>query len=170
MRFNFFPDGHLVPSNLPRPQTTCHVGDDEFAIFAGSIVAFNSERPTVLLSIGGADIIKADMDENGRIHLSTLKLYDDQNEIIARITSDGLWVHPLMRRERPDYSTLVIYDRRDAEVLKIKFINSNTIAISGIFRYPNRPPVILSDRESQIGPLRLGSGCLGHSKVGIQFN
>jgi hypothetical protein len=100
-------EGLLVPSNLPRPETRCSIPENNFAIYSGGGVTYGPTRPAALLTMGGQEIISADGLDNGAIRLRTSRLYDDQNEIIARVTNNELWVHPLARRERPDFGTLI---------------------------------------------------------------
>jgi hypothetical protein len=95
-------------------------------------------------------------------------LFDEDGDIIARITDDKLWVHPLARRERPDFSTLTVYDKRDVEVLKLEFLNHNSIRIRGIFRLPRQSPVIISD-EFINGPILAAGSCANGVGTGFAF-
>jgi hypothetical protein len=65
------------------------------------------------------------------LKLKTLRIYDDKNEIIARISENRLWVQPLARRVQPDFSTLLVYDRHDEEVLRIKLLHRKAVSIGG---------------------------------------
>jgi hypothetical protein len=69
--------------------------------------------------------------------VSLLKIFDDRNDIIARIDVDGFWVANTVRKKRPDQSTLVVYDHYDREVLKIHLLNDRAMSLTGIFRLPS---------------------------------
>ena len=155
-------EGILTPSNLPRPSTSCPMNDGDFAVFAGGGAAVSPQTPAVFLMIAGEEVIAADRLDNGSIRLKTIRLYDDQNEIIARVSDNTLWVHPSARRVRPDLHTLVVYDRRDIEVLALRFLNPNSVSISGTFRRNGRV-VVISDSGIKTGTITFRAPCVINS-------
>ena len=85
--------------------------------------------------------------------ISMLKIFDDRNNIIARVDADdGFWVENSTRKKRPDKSTLVVYDHSDKEVLRLIFLNRSAISITGIFRHQHvAAPVIITTDFMDIG-------------------
>jgi hypothetical protein len=162
-------EGLLIPAHHKRPTTRCPVGDDDFAIYAGGGAVYGSSRPQVLLSIGGQEIITGEPLQDGSIRLKTIRLFDEDGDILVRITDDKFWVHPLARRERPDFSTLIVYDKKDVAVLKLEFLDHNSIRINGVFRVPRRPPVIISDASITVGPLTVSGMCARDVRTGLSL-
>lgn len=164
-------EGTLYHAGLPRPPSHCQIGENEFAIFAGGGASFNSEFPTQLLTIGGQTIIGAHTDDSGRLLLSLLRIFDEQGNNIARIEPDGtFWSHPNVRRVRPDWSTLIVYDPHDDEALYLKFINKNTISIRGIFRSNGRQPVVITDTAIKMGGINISGSCSHNTVEGIHID
>lgn len=160
--------GILYPGNTPRPQTHCPLNQHNFAIFAGGTVVSNSTVPTILLTIAGQEVIAGENTVSGAFQLRTVRLLDDQYESLAEVRDNRLWIHPNARRERPDFSTLVVYDRRGNEALRLQFLNPNTIEISGIFRFPGRPPVAITSSAIRIGGVAsISRNCIFDSVRGI---
>jgi hypothetical protein len=85
--------------------------------------------------------------------ITTLKIFDDRNDIIARIDAeDGLWVQNSTRKKRPDKSTLVVYDHSDTEVLRVQFLNRSAILLTGIFRHNGiAEPTIITSEYMKLG-------------------
>jgi hypothetical protein len=163
-------EGLLIPAHHKRPSTNCPIGDDDFAIYAGGGAVYGSYHLQTLLSIGGQPVITGEPLEDGSIRLKTLQLFDEDGDILVRITDDKLWVHPLARRERPDFSTIIVYDKRDVEVLKLEFLNHNSIRINGVFRVPRRPPVIISDASIiTAGELTVSGMCAKDVGTGLSL-
>jgi hypothetical protein len=163
-------EGILYPAALPRPKSRCSIPEDSFAIFAGGGAIYSSGQPTSLLTIGGQEIISAEQDDKGRLILRTLQMFDEQENIIARIDKDGFWLHPLARRVRPDWSTIVIYDSHDNEALNIKFVNEKTVSIRGIFRVRGRKPVIIRDNTIIISQGTLSAPYFGNIEHGLSLD
>jgi hypothetical protein len=158
--------GFLIPDNQPRPKTQCPMNDDDFAIFAGGGV-WSGQRPSTFLSMRGQDLVKLEGTPAGNLQLKEIHLFDDLNESLAEIRDNKLWVHANARRERPDSHTLVVFDRRGKEALGLRFINRNTILLSGIFRVENRPPARITDSEIEVAGIHVRGPCL--SRVGRGF-
>ena len=114
----------LVAGNQPSPATRCHIPNDAFAVFYGTNVSWTTRNDVqTILKIAGDQIITMNRSEDGHTgFITTLKLFDDRGDIIARIDEDGRWVRSDIRYKRPDPSTVIVYDHNDAEVLTIKFL------------------------------------------------
>jgi hypothetical protein len=153
-------EGLLIPAHHKRPTTNCPIGEDDFAIYAGGGAVYSLSRPQSLLSISNQSIITGEPLEDGSMRLKALQLFDEDGDIITRITDGKLWVNPLARRERPDFSTLIVYDKRDVEVLKLEFLNHNSISINGIFRVPRGPTVAISEAFITNGLVRMAGNCV----------
>lgn len=127
----------LLPGSKPRPQLPprCDPPADAMVVLFGSNAAWGSQFPYTVLDMGGTKMLAVDkVADKAQLSISVLRIFDDRGTIIARIDDDGFWVAPDVRRQKPNRSTLVVYDRGDQQALKVEFLNSNTLYVEGIFR------------------------------------
>lgn len=159
----------LIPSNELSPPVPrgASIPDNALVLFLGSAVAWETRFPHSIVQMNGEDMLTIDRDSRGYLIIKLLRIFDDRNNIIARIDGkNGFWVDPSSRRERPNPSTLIVYDHNDDQVLNIKFLNPKTLRILGTFRRGRIPPVILSENYVALGGGRLVSLVLGESGAG----
>ena len=119
----------LAPSDIPTPkwvQAKCLVPKDALIVLWGSNVSWSTERmPHTIIQMGPDRMLTIDRAKDGKsLVVTTLRIFDDRNNIIARIDEDGFWVENSSRKKRPDASTLVVYDHNDTEVLNVKFLRA----------------------------------------------
>jgi hypothetical protein len=90
------------------------------------------------------------------------KTFGDDGKIVAEIVDNRYYVNPddFFRIERPDQSSLVVYDRADRKVLDIRYINSHSVKVAGIFRVPGAPPFIADGDHASFGPIVMSGSCL----------
>jgi hypothetical protein len=100
-------------------------------------------------------------ESTGALRVTTLRIFNDRNEIIARIDEDGFWVRYGIRKKRPSRSTLVVYDQTDAEVLYIEMINPETVSILGRFLHPKTGPLIIDKDRILAGGNTFSAFCFG---------
>jgi hypothetical protein len=146
----------LYPGEEPMPGASVDtkIPNDEFRIYAGTNVAVSNNMPYSLAKIFGEDLLQVDRDKDGEVFVSVLKVFDDRNNIIARIDAeDCLWVDNSTRSKRPNKSTLVVFDHSDVEVLRLVFLNPKAISVTGIFRHPKirRPIIVTSEYMDMMG-------------------
>jgi hypothetical protein len=161
--------GPLIPDNLPSPAAPpgCVVPTGALGVLMGSNVYWTTVVPHVVVQMGGLDMLTLDKTAAGAIILKTLRIFDDRNDIIARIDENGVWYSPDVRAQRPDPSTVVVFDHTDTEVLSIKFLNSQTVQISGIFRKEGLPPIVVTPDLTSISGSTLAQSCFGENKVDL---
>ncbi|HTT98459.1 MAG TPA: hypothetical protein VMF58_10445 [Rhizomicrobium sp.] len=136
--------GTLVPSNLPVPQFAkpcIDMAPGGIAVIFGDNVGTTTLQSQNILRMNGV-VLLAIGRANNQVVITKLKIFDEEGRIIANVDEDGFWVTPLVRiKHRP--SSLVVFDERDTEVLNINFLNPKTVSISGVFRNPSQPPVVV---------------------------
>ena len=146
------------------------IPNDAFAFLFGSNVDWAASKPHPSISIN-PDLLSIEIMESGDAVIQKLNLFDDRDDNIARIEKNKLWVSPNVYRKRPDQSTLILLDHLAKEALKIELLNPLTIRLSGIFRYPGRHPITITDEflETRIG--RISHSCTtGQRGVGFTIN
>ena len=141
----------LFPADLPLPtiaeKTT--IPTNALIVIYGSNISWATRFPHIVIEAPNEVMLSIDKDRSGSISVQILKIFDDRDDIIARIDEDTFWVQNSTRAKRPDKSTLVIYDHNDDKVLTIKYINSRAIYVEGIFRNPRVKPsyLVVSDKD-----------------------
>ncbi len=143
--------GVLEPANDPTPIYRCHFPENAMIVFMGGTVA-QMHPSQDIIEIAGHTILSISPKKNqpNIISITTLEIFDDRFDNIAHIEGDKLWVNPTARQERPDKSTLIVYDHTGLEVLKIRFLNPHALAIRGVFRYQSFGMVVATTVSEMI--------------------
>jgi hypothetical protein len=170
-------EGVLMPGNFPTPPLpqACRrsVPSDALTLFWGSNASWNVRLPHTLLEIAGEPMIVADKNDQGNLVITLLKVFDDRNDVIARIDEDGFWVQNNVRKKRPDESTLVVFDHTDTEVLRIQYLNSRAISVQGLFRHPKISPIYWHVRQGNAVQMpnnnSFNGNCVGNLSVSIRI-
>jgi len=155
------------PLNNPCLELRGPFAPDSVFLFFGSNASYISEHghwPVVTDS--GNVLFTADLDEKG-LSVST-QLYDEQGTLQAIV--DGNDVDALSQDicvKRPDLSTLVIYDRStEEERLYVHYLNPHAVELRGLFRYPNSPPVEITEAIMRMGSNSVTNTCLNATQAG----
>jgi hypothetical protein len=122
--------------------------------------------PRNIFRIANQEILTLGQERSGNIKIMLLRIYDDRNNIIARIDGNAFWIGTGIRKKHPDRSTLKIYDHNDDEVLNIRYQNPHAVSILGIFRYLGRM-VMVTPTIMQVGGIRDHGSCAVESPSGI---
>lgn len=177
LKFNSnFHEGILVASNEKSPVTSCNIGKDNLIVLIGGSVVFTDKSEMTAIKADNMPLLIIKRVYSG-LKIDTLRIFDDRNNIIARIYPDKYWVSPDVRMENSDRHTLKVYDHLDNEVLSIHFINKNYVKITGIFRGPRGQIAEIGDNSAKlISPsgqemATISNSCLGASGsgAGLQF-
>jgi hypothetical protein len=128
----------LEPANEVAEDRHCKApNENSVAIYLGPHTFYIGNFPQQIITIANRDILTLDKKDND-IVITTLRLYDDSDNIFARIDENGFWVSPDVRKKRPDRSSLIVYDKHDDEALNIRYVNPRVISINGLFQYQHR--------------------------------
>lgn len=161
----------LFPGTEPLPALAakCKVPADALMVSFGSNLGWATNMPHTIIQMGGDPILSIDRDRaSASLIITVLRIFDDRNDIIAKIDKDGFWVRGDTRMKRPDRSSLIVFDHNDSEVLNIRFLNPRAISVTGIFRHTHvRFPVILTPEYMEINTNKLIGNCMGEAKTDI---
>jgi hypothetical protein len=125
-------------------------------LFGNKGFTSTTETPHTILRMGGQKMLEIDWDATrNELVVTVLRIFDDRNNIIARIDEDGFWVENSTRNKRPNPSTLVVYDHSDTEVLRAIFMTPRTFYVTGIFRRAGSATVIIDPEFVQIGGVKI---------------
>lgn len=96
------------------------------------------------------------------------KIFSADEKIVAELEDNEFHINPnnYFKIKRPDSSTLVVYDQKADIVLNVRFLNPHAIRVSGVFRAPQRKPIIINNDE--VIPLFGKSTiCFGNNDIAI---
>lgn len=127
----------LRPGNFPTPPIPRYkeVPSNAFMVFYAGGVSCFTKMPHTILELASLKMLVIDRDKRGNnFVVTTLKLFDDRNNIIATIKDGVIWVENSTQKLRPDPHTLIVYDHTDTEVLHLTYLNRRAFSITGVFR------------------------------------
>lgn len=125
--------GYLFPAHDPVTPDPCP--GPGMRIILGSLSAKAESFPVTVLRMGGVPVLVMDRKPDGQIAIST-DIYDQNHDIVAEIDNNHYDVHSsAFKIIRKDRSSLSVFIRRDKEeVLRIRYLNPESVSIMGAFR------------------------------------
>jgi len=154
----------LVPGNeaIPSLAVTCGAPPNALIVMLGMNAAWTTHATHPVIRIQDQDILTIHRASN-EVTIGLLRLYDDRNEIVAKIENGEVWISPTIRRKY-DGTSLTVFDHRDSEILHVKFINPRTLEISGVFRHPLvASPVVVTPESLDMGGMHFIGNCIGET-------
>jgi hypothetical protein len=143
--------GWLIPANDPAPPSSCSdtniAGHDAIIVFLGGSVGSSRARTLVGLEIGDCNVIS--MTRHDSFVSVDANIFEPHGTLVARISSGEFRLMPYMYSyaDRPDRSTIIVYDRRGNELFYIRYLNPQMIKIRGTFACEHEYPVVVTDSE-----------------------
>lgn len=155
----------LIAGDSPTPNLPQNVPTNaRMIVFLGSNVAWQATRmPMTIVQMASEKMLTIDWRKNGReLVVTILKVFDDRNNIIARIENGSFWTDPSARMKRPDRHSLIVYDHNDKEVLSICFLNPTALTIRCFLRHSGvRSPVEVTADYMNTGFIRVSNSSMG---------
>jgi hypothetical protein len=143
--------GSLLPANDPTPENACSSipqREGTMLMILGNSASLNPWFPHTVIRAKGEDVLTLNKKDNA-IAIG-VKIFGGDGRIVAEIRDNEFSINPnnYFRKERPDNSTLIVYDQEDRKVLDVRFLNSNTVRFSGVLNYPHSlGPLVISPTE-----------------------
>jgi hypothetical protein len=150
------PEGLLYPASDPVPDSDCirsfrlhGLEPNSFFVLFGQSAAVFNRFPHNVLSVDTTPVLWLTQDKAGRIGVNLDVM--ERGILMARIRDGHFIVNPgsIFHFERADGSTLDVIDLHGTQVLHIRFMNPETISVSGLIgRFfippyePGRPAMI----------------------------
>jgi hypothetical protein len=157
--------GPLIAANEKTPSNGCaeqgmHLPADHLLmIFGRDGVAGRGAGPFTPISAGSCPVLTFRRRGGGLVVDSFG--YDSDNNVVYRIRQNDFEqvLRGFLKERRPDKSSLQIVDESGHETLAIRYVNKNTVKVSGTFRCGDTHPVIVEASLVRIGKTPAG----GHS-------
>ena len=157
--------GLLVPADEPDPPLpdSCYrlqgVPSDALRVYLGGNGAYATTDHVTVLTVKGTDLLDLRRTPNGLA--INAKTFSEDGKIIAEVIDNRFYVNPgnFFRMEKPDTHSIIVYDTSDRKVLDIRYINSHSVKVLGIFQVPGAPPLIVGERELSFGGLHATESC-----------
>jgi hypothetical protein len=143
--------GFLLPANDPTPKNACSdrpVYNGAMLMILGNSASLSPWFPHIVVRAKGENVLTLNR-KNGEIAVGA-RIFGADGKIIAEIRDNEFSINPnnYFRKERPDKSTLIVYDQEDKKVLDVRFLNPTTVRFLGVLNYPHSMgPLVISDTE-----------------------
>lgn len=155
----------LLPGDEPDPPlpSSCSrfhpVPPDALRVYLGGNGGYSALDEITVLKVRGIDVVDIRRAPNGLA--INAKTSSQDGQIIAEIVDNRFYINPhnFFRMERPDDHSIVVYDRTGRKVLDVRYINSHSIRVLGIFQVPGAPPLIVDENQLSFGGFHSVGSC-----------
>jgi hypothetical protein len=168
--------GWLLPASDDTPHNSCGmigIGKDQLLVIAGSNAIVNrGTQKFRALTVGSCPVISFDRNQEGSA--IDADVFDESGILVARVESNEFHLVPgkYSYGNRPDRSTLTVFDREGNELLAIRYLNPSTIQIRGVFACKGSEPIMVTDDAvmtvGRKAALSIGN-CLFDDPAGIRL-
>lgn len=158
--------GLLVPGDEPDPPlpSSCSrlhpVPPDTIRVYLGGNAGYTTSDDITVLNVKGIDLLGLRRTSKGLA--INAKTFSDDGKAIAEIVDSRFYINPnnYFRIDKPDNHSIVVYDLQDRKVMDIKYINSHSVRVLGIFQVPGAPPLIVDEDQLSFGGIHVLGSCL----------
>lgn len=153
--------GHLTPAQYDSPPSACNSGvkPGDAVLYYGNSAAVTSIFPHAVLRIRGRDVISLNRDADGALTIN-MEILGSDGRAIVEIKDNVFTVNPnnFFSMERPDKSSLIVYDRHKEKVVDIEYLNEAAIRVTGVIHYADQT-VKIGEGASNIGGWNMSASC-----------
>ena len=150
---------HWAQDNLPPGYLK--VPKNELVVLFGPLMISTPDADFSVLRLYGRNLVRLSRIGSG-IAVST-DIFGEDGKIMAVVSSNRFQVSVKNAAlfDRPDSHSLIVYDDKKHPVLSVRYINRQTLKITGDFRTEGKYPVLVNEKEIKFGSIVLGPGrCL----------
>lgn len=144
-------EGLLQPTNEPDPPDACPrlpPPPESMKIFLGNTSAtWTTGDQTAALRFGKQEVLSVRRTAKGMA--VSAAVFSADGRAVAQIIDNHFYINPnnSFRSERSDPSSLVVYDQKAQEVLRIRYLNPLSVKITGIFYSPKGQLILVKEDE-----------------------
>jgi hypothetical protein len=163
--------GLLVPGNDPDPPLpeAClrePVPQNAIRVYLGSTAAgLSTSDEVTVLTVGESDILDVRRTPKGLA--INAKTFSQDGKIIAQITDNQFYINPnnFFRMDKPDTHSMIVYDLQGRKVLDVRYINSHSVKVLGIFQVPGAPVVDIEESVLFLAGSSLRNTCFSGTRL-----
>jgi hypothetical protein len=150
---------NLVPGNDNAPDYVSNsLSDNTVALMLGDNLAIiGNQSSKSILSHDNVSCLTIERHQDKTISIYT-GIYDSEDNNVVNVINNEFQVDPRYSFNpiQPDPHSLIVRDSKGIEVLRMRYINSKVIWISGRFKVENYSQVVLIDNNGlQFGDIRI---------------
>jgi len=163
--------GLLVPGDEPDPPlpSSCYrvhpVPPDALRVYLSGNAGYTAADQVTVLSVKGTDLLDLRRTSTGLA--INAKTFSEDGKIVAEIIDNQFYINPnnFFRMERPDSHSIIVYDIRDRKVLDIRYINSHSVKVLGMFQVPGVTPLIIDEAQLSLGGFHTVGSCFSGQRL-----
>lgn len=164
-------EGLLSPGSEPDPPLpeSCYrlhqVPPEALRVYLGGNAGYTTADEVTVLSVKGKDLLDVRRTTKGLA--VNAKTFSEDGKIIAEIIDNRFYINQgnVFRMERPDTHSIAIYDVKDRKVLDVRYLNSHSVRVLGIFQVPGALPFVIGDSELIMGGFHSTGGCFAGQRL-----
>jgi hypothetical protein len=142
-------NGSLIPASDPTPDNACShnptLKQDDYLVLLGKEAAFFRTFPHTVIAVHRTvPLLWFTLDKDGGIEVNA-DIHSPDMKLVAKLRQNHFDINPneIFKKERPDFSTLLITDSYGNSVLNVRFINPHTLSVTGVLFYPGVAPIVI---------------------------
>jgi hypothetical protein len=160
----------MIPANDPIPGNECaaRMPKGEFILLLGSSTFGTQVFPHVVLRVAGIDRIIIDKAADGGIAITT-EIFSADGMKLATLDKNNFEIRSnySLKMDRPDRSTLIIYDESNQKILDAHYLNATTFSLQGTLHFPGAQFVAQSGTLIVGNNNRISSMCVQGARADI---
>ncbi|WP_157096247.1 hypothetical protein [Methylosinus sp. R-45379] len=164
--------GYLIPAQDDIPENPCgNITENSVVLLYGSSASIASKFPHSIARINGKSVAIFNMNENGNIYIDLDIESADGRKIVSIIkNSFSINTNNYYSIERPDRSTIIVFDRQKTRVLDVRYLNEKAIRVLGTFRSDGHT-IIIEQKSTIVDGFRLSRTCVKSAiEDSVDFN
>ncbi len=165
--------GTLLPARDQTPSDPINcppIPQGAMRVFLGSSLAYTNQQSFDVIRVRADSLLSVKRGKDG-IYINA-RIFSRDRRLVAEIKENKFHINPnnYFKRERPDKHTLIVYDQEGREVLNARYLNPLALKFTGLFFYPNLPPIAIEENRLLIQGNTIANACLGNAATVIQIN
>lgn len=132
--------GDLQDANLPTPRNACsqHTEVGDYTLIMGSNATIEKVLPHIIVEYRNKPLLLVGRGADGGMAI-TFNAFDNSGKVISTLENNHFVenVNNIFRKSNPDTHTLLIFDEKNTEELRVIYVSKHTMSISGTFTLEN---------------------------------
>ncbi len=158
-------EGLLIPANEPDPPNPCWhmtIPNEALKMFLGNTnLVWTTGTQAVVLRFGKQEVLSIRRTDKGAA--VSAKVFSEDGKVVAQIVDNQFYINPNnFFRKAGDKHSLVVYDLEAQEVLRVRYLNTLSFKVTGVFYSVGMQRVLISEDVMMVGKSTLQHVCGGN--------